>query len=270
MSKVSKRVSARLSNAEHTIQATQTHGAKAAAGVAPRLPGFAAADVERLIVAVAACLLEATNGLRGQEQAYADEQADDPAALDARDSALGALRGELLEVRGFIRKHAPGRLKGLGLEGELPEGHADFVLHAKNVAKQLSDAGGEVQGPFKMTLNLKEVGALLGERVQTLHEALGAVSQERKELEVALIERDRALAQWQLVYSAVGDILSGLYRLGGEAALGARLRPTQRRVRGEVVMTPEEGADQPIDDAEAANAQPQEAAADATTHEPSD
>jgi small-conductance mechanosensitive channel len=245
MAKISKRVSARLSNAQHVLSSAQTHQDKVAASAAQTVTGLQANEIKQIISLFCAHLAFASQQLNDQEQAYVDEQADDPAALDKRDQALKALQKLLTEVQDLVQRYAPERLRALGLDSAPPLAQDAFARYANNVAKQLSKDTSPIDGPLGMRLSLPDAGAQLAQRAQAFEEALSGVSRERRELEATLITRDQALARWQVVYTAVSDILSGIYSIAGESKLAAKIRPTSRRVRGEVIA--HDGGDQPAD-----------------------
>ena len=63
--------------------------------------------------------------------------------------------------------------------------------------------------------------------------ALATVRREHREAEQALVERDRVIAAWTDIYQSCASIAEGLLRLAGRPELAARVRPTERRARGE-------------------------------------
>ena len=73
--------------------------------------------------------------------------------------------------------------------------------------------------------------------------ALADIGREDRELETALTRRDAALEAWSEAYQATATTLEGLYRSAGHAAHGRRIRPTNRRARGEVVAQDDETAE---------------------------
>ncbi len=153
------------------------------------------------------------------------------------------------EIRGFIRTHAPKRLRSFGLLADPPDAQDALINYADNAAKQLAKDNTPIKGLLKMVLVPSEAGEELALLVKNFEESVGAVGKEKRELEGALVNRDRALEDWQIVYAAVGDILSGFYRIAGEIKLASQIRPTSRRIRGEAVVTengeelPTEGGD---------------------------
>lgn len=246
MTKISKRVSARLSNSKYVLSSVDTNQEKIAANVALKVEGLTGEMVLHVITALAAYLATNSKALNEQEQTYADEQADDPAALESRDIALDNLKACLQEVRSFIRTHAPKRLRTFGLLADPSDAQDALINYADNVAKQLTKDSTPIKGRLKMVLVPSEAGEELARLVKEFEGQVASVGKEKRELEGALVNRDRALVDWQVVYAAVGDILSGFYRIAGEIKLASQIRPTSRRIRGEAAVT-ENGEDLPTD-----------------------
>lgn len=243
MAQMSKRVVARLHNARYVISSVEQHGETIAAALAQALPQLGEEGAREVLGALAGRLGAASERLQGLEQRYVDEQANDPAALQARDEAVEALTGALVELRGYIRQGAPDRLASLGLAASLPTQPDALVSLGRDAARLMQQARPSVvESALGMTLNLAAAGARLGEQVEALEGAIARVQREGRALEAARVERDGQLEVWEQVYRAVCNTLVGLYQLAGRNVLAGRIRPTRRKARGERLIDEEETA----------------------------
>ncbi|MEL6179060.1 MAG: hypothetical protein AAFS10_08905, partial [Myxococcota bacterium] len=66
-----------------------------------------------------------------------------------------------------------------------------------------------------------------------LQQALADVRKESRELDLALDNRNTIRQGFEVAYISVVDLFGALFRLAGHPRLAARLRPTQRAVRGD-------------------------------------
>lgn len=66
-----------------------------------------------------------------------------------------------------------------------------------------------------------------------------------RENEAAITDRDRAVAEWTLVYQGVATTLIGLYQLAWRADRAERIRPTERRASGQDLAPVEPAAVDP-------------------------
>ncbi len=104
------------------------------------------------------------------------------------------------------------------------------------------------QGPIELAV---VADARSGE-IDDLEAKMAEIDELRKQTDEALVVRDQALAKNRRVYSNVGRLLEGVYRLAGLDQLADRIRATQRSARkkssahaGQAPESkPEEGSDQ--------------------------
>ena len=72
------------------------------------------------------------------------------------------------------------------------------------------------------------VASQLDAKATTLEERLGDVAREGREAQLTLTEKQRALAEHDVVFSGVATTLTGLFTLAGLPELAARVRPSRR------------------------------------------
>jgi hypothetical protein len=170
--------------------------------------------------------------LESAENAYAQEQADDPPARKRRDVAAADLSQRWADVRTqMVRRLGPISLREYGLEGEQPSNPDSLAKQATNAAKLLRP------NPRSHTSKLGDFTTLaaaehLEEAQAELAAALTVVTTETKELQDSLGRCDDAAANWTNNYQASATLLERLLRLGGRPELAERVRPTTRRATG--------------------------------------
>ncbi len=91
-------------------------------------------------------------------------------------------------------------------------------------------------------LELESVADARAAEIGDLEARMGEVDVLVKETDEALVVRNQALARNRRVYSNVGRLLEGVYRLAGLDELADRIRATQRAARKKTDGEPEEGS----------------------------
>lgn len=188
--------------------------------------------VDANIAAIARMMATANTQLESAENAYTQEQADDPPARKRRDEANQELAQRWSDVRNQLsRRFGPTTLREYGLEGDQPSTPDALAKQAANAAKLLRAT------PRIHTSRLGDFSTLaaadhLDEAQAELAASLDAVTTETKELQHSLGLRDAAATNWTNVYQASATLLEGLLRLGGRPDLAERVRPTARRAIG--------------------------------------
>ena len=92
---------------------------------------------------------------------------------------------------------------------------------------------GTVSSPFGSSFDTKTAALALDQKVQDLASHINDDDREARELETALGQRDRAAATRSNSYQGTATALEGLYRQAGFKDLADKVRPTQRKLRGE-------------------------------------
>lgn len=106
-------------------------------------------------------------------------------------------------------------------------------------------------------IELQELADARETEIGDLEAKMGEIDGLRKQTDEALIARDEALADNRRVYSNVGRLLEGIYRLAGLDELAARIRATQRSARktSDDGVTPEDDPATPGQETEEPEAQ---------------
>ena len=125
-----------------------------------------------------------------------------------------------------------------GLSTESPRVPAKLLQYTKTVARLLGEHPAVVLSPLGSTFDTSAAMQSVVKQCNQLEAAVGDDHREAREAETALAARDRASAAWSDAYQGTSTALEGLYRLAGYGDLAEKVRPTQRKVRGD-----DEGAD---------------------------
>lgn len=222
-----------------TIQITaETFPADARAACANRLAGDglppeqARALVDANIAGIARIMSAANTQLELAENAYAQEQADDPPARKQRDDAAAELSLRRSDVRTHVvRRFGPLAVREYGLEGEPPTNPDALAKQTANTIKLLRANPKSHTSPLG-NFTTAAAADYLKEAQATLAAALTTVTTETKELQDSLGLRDAAVTNWTNVYQSAATLLEGFLRLGGRPDLAERVRPTARRSTG--------------------------------------
>ncbi|MRG94409.1 hypothetical protein [Polyangium spumosum] len=186
-------------------------------------------------------LARAATELGKAEEDLAAERADDGPVRTSRDGAATALAALLGLLRRTIEDHMGEKaVTTYGLSTESPRVPAKLLQYAKTVARLLGEHPAVVTSPLGSTFDTSAALQSVVNQCNQLEAAVGDDDREARELETAFAARDRAAAAWSDVYQGTATALEGLYRLAGYGDLAEKVRPTQRKMRGE-----EEGAEPP-------------------------
>lgn len=247
---LSVQVQNQLNVSDKVIAAARTHGPK----IAPLLAGQAKAvqgaqtkataeTYEAVFSALADGLAHDTSELRETELAYYAEKADDAPVRAARDAAAADLGSLLSLLRSTIESTlgAPA-LRTYGLEGEVPRTPNKLLNHAKNVLRQLDSNATMVTTALGTTFDTVPAAKAVKIKIDALAGHIDDDNREARELEDALTRRNRAMDAWTEGYQGTASALEGLFRRAGYKELAERVRPTQRKARGE--DTGDDGAEQ--------------------------
>jgi hypothetical protein len=241
MSKLSDQVQNQIKVSEKVVASARTHARKVATELAARAAVAQGAETkatpkayEAVVLSLADTLTYVAEQLRERELEYTAEQADDGPVRASRDAAERDITGMMTRLRSTV-EDTLGReaLAKYGLQGETPRGPRKALNHAQNVARLLRKSPATIETEFGSTFSTQAAAASLEKKHATLEALIKDDDREARELEDAMVKRDRAAATWSEVYQGVATALEGAYLLAGWRELADRVRPTQRTLRGE-------------------------------------
>ncbi len=241
MSKLSEQVQNQIRVSEKVVASGRTHAAKIAAELAARAKQVqgngttaTAEAFEAVILASADGLAKATADLRENEQILAAERADDGPVRAARDSATAHVAGLVTLLRSTVEDHlGSAALATYGLAGETPRVPAKLLQHVQNVAQLLEQNHTTVTSALGTSFDTTMAAQALKKKAAELAVHIKDDDREARELETALANRGRAVAAWSDAYQGTAATLEGLYRQAGWKELAEKVRPTQRKLRGD-------------------------------------
>ena len=241
MSKVSEQVQNQIRVSDKVVASARTHGVTVAELLAARsqevqgpLTKATKSSYFAIFEALADGLSQAAAELGKAEEDLAAERADDIPVRASRDAAASALAMLLGLLRRTIEDHmGAAALATYGLSTESPRVPAKLLQYTKTVARLLGEQPAVVVSPLGSTFDTAVAQQSVIKQCSQLEAAVGDDHREARELESALAARDRAAAAWSDAYQGTAATLEGLYRLAGYRDLAEKVRPTQRKLRGE-------------------------------------
>lgn len=253
MSKLSEQVQNQIRVSDRVVASARTHADKISDILAAQaelasgpLPKPSKGAYLAVLGALADGLAQKAELLRKAEEDLAAERADDIPVRATRDAAATALMTLLGLLRRTIEDHMGAKaLATYGLSTESPRVPAKLLQFTKTVLRQLGEHPAIVTSPLGSTFDTNVAMKSLTTQCHQLEEAVGDDHREARELETALAARDRAAAAWSDAYQGTASTLEGLYRLAGYRDLAEKVRPTQRKIRGEDEGAEIEGTEPP-------------------------
>lgn len=234
---VSKVVSDKLKYSRSVEAATEQYGERLANKVSRLLwkdetPSFS------LVAIVKALLLLvrlAAKRLREADEAHGDELGDDEPFRVARNEA----RDELFELLGRAQSSIIGAFgeayaSNVALIGAFQQRPDMLKRRALRVVRQIRNRPTPTPILEEATVNV----AALADRIEAVANKLDArlkdVTREEAEAGATLVARNQADEHWERVIRLVANFMVGLAEVAGEFAIAARIRPTTRRLRGQI------------------------------------
>lgn len=239
MSNVSKAVMNRIINAQVVTASFEVHGPDVlddltAVFQKANVNTFDAVAARSLLDSLAELLKFSTAKLEQVETAYIAEIANDGDKRDERDEAVNQLREEIQYARTLLSATAnTASLRNWGLLDAAPLPPDTLLAYANYCVKQLRDNPKTVTRN-RFSINTTELADDIDIPRARLQAALENLKLDSRENQLALEKRNDALDSWNVAYSTSASILADLYRLAGREGLAKRVRPTTRRISGQV------------------------------------
>jgi hypothetical protein len=229
----SKMVNDRQRSARVVIHAAftqaETLSTQLEAILAPALPadgGSASSFIRRL----GRTLQTSIDTLVAADKAHEAEKSDDLAVRVELDEATEQLYREVVEFRaGLEAVGHPDALLHIGVSGATPREPIALVRLGQSVQDQLPLVA--AMTPARRGLSFDAMAYLepLAVGVSRLEAAQEAAQREQRELQITLMNKNRALAEHDACFMAVARTLEALFRLAGLNELADRVRPSARR-----------------------------------------
>jgi hypothetical protein len=183
---------------------------------------------------------------------YQTELVDDDAPRANRDKVASELQSRVSEIREIlVGVYGATQIERYGSRGATPREGPALVAFVTAMANRLRDQ--PLPTPrVKVALDQRALADELLARVPEVEATLDRVARERRRAQAALIARDAAMDTLDGTFSNMASALTALYRIGGQAKLAARVRPSSKRP-GRLVE-PEEPAEAASDTEEAPSA----------------
>ena len=222
----SKLVNDRVKEAEMVIAAAETHAAAVAESAqAPALTS--------LIKDAGAKLSLATREMVEADSAHTTELGDDDEVRIARDGAAELLYSLMVEERSFLS----------GIFGDEAMPKLGFTRQVPRDATMLSTFSGEVFAALERPLPApKKKGMSYDPKTDedmqeaklakaNLDKALADVKREMREAEATLTRKNRAIDEYDDLFSRTVEFLVGVFRFATQDELADRIRPLVRAPR---------------------------------------
>lgn len=197
-------------------------------------------------------LLDVTDTLKEAELSLANERADDAIHRRERDERAHELYKATMRTRSAFDSVSDDLAGRFGLDGSVPQLPKHLATYVGNALEALRNCN-ETFGGNLVTVDPAQIARTLEPLHQKLVDKLDDLTDEEREAEALLVEREKVLKEWQRTYSSVASMLQGAYQLAGEDELADRVRPTVQRARGAEPLdedrpaTDEDGADTDAD-----------------------
>ena len=186
---------------------------------------------------------DASSKLTTAERKHVDEQADDVRQRQERDTDMDELSTEIVDARdAFVSVYKPPNVEEYGFPKNIGRPAVDLLRQGDHLAENLERSDLTLPtARFGAELPVASLLKPVKTKLEKLRRSVTAVDRERKEAEIAQVEKDRAAEYYDLLLLWGARMLEGLFTMAGEDELAGRVRPSTRRPgRTEAVEKEEE------------------------------
>lgn len=216
------------------VQATRTQLDLVADAFVAGFPEAVRPEAKRAVALIVNQLVDglasATASMVGADAANARELADDGGLLARRDALAAEVAGVIGRLRDVVRAYfSEDTLRLLAVPSVLPTD--PVVLHRTGLAvlEQLRTFEAPQPQLPSMKFVHAEWRALLTQPVTDLGAAIEAVAVDRRENQLTLVEKNRAIEAYDAAFRATTHFLMGLFVAAGHDELASRVKPSSRR-----------------------------------------
>jgi len=217
-----------------SVQAVREQLESVASALVVRFPAAVQSAAKAAVLLISTLLLDwlaaATTAMIAADHANAVELGDDADVRAPRDASAAEVSEKLADLRDVLRTcFGEGPLPSFGLTGTLPTD--PVVLHraGQAVLVRLREFVAPAPRLRSIQFDNAEWIELLETPVATLGVALEEVAKDRKQNELTLGEKNRAVEAYDFAFRATANVLMGLFVAAGRDDLAARVRPSARR-----------------------------------------
>lgn len=231
MAAPSKMVLDRKKSADSVAAAARTHKDRVANALKSLL-GDATHDATITLMDASATALEArTKSLLDADEKHNVELSDDTGARSTRDQHAATLRDKLLKDREVLTGIAgDAYVTQLGFEGPTPDQPDAVLALGRVVQKRLKELAAPKSRLPDYDFDAKKWASAYPPLVEKLDAAIAKVGAEVREAEATLVDKKRAMEEFDRTFSTVASLVSSLLGMGGERELARRVRPSARKV----------------------------------------
>src|SRR5690606_682000 len=152
-----------------------------------------------------------------------------------RNAALEALRALFAKIQGTIASNFGEAYAGkVGLLGAIEARPDMLARRGRKVVRRLRMESAPAPLLDGVTVDVAQLAAQVVAGTGRLAAAVTAVGVEKAEADAAFVARQQAAQRWERVMRLVANFMVGLAEVAGELAIAARIRPTTRRLRGDL------------------------------------
>lgn len=240
----------KLANGKQIVAMAEVNGPAVADELEARQRGsdeqrWTKVQIKALFAWIAHQMQAANAHLQHTAMVYAAEQADDTADDTVRESLVGRLRTVRNTAGEIVGQD---NLRRYGLRDLPPTDQASIIPYAENVVELLRDNPDPVTNEVGLTFHSAPVADALEAKLTEYSSENADANRERRELQKAKADHDRAAEYWNDIYQGAASQLEGLFRQAGRHQLADRVRPTWAKSTGREGTDEEpqlEGGEQP-------------------------
>lgn len=246
----SKMVLDRKKSADAVIAAARTHEARVASALKTLLGAGTDDATSTFLLASAKALEERSKALLSADENHNLELSDDTGARALRDEHAAALRDKLIKDREMLAGIAgDDYVAQLGFKGPTPDQPDAVLALGRVVEKRMTDLAAPKSRLPDYQFDAAKWAKSYEPLVAQLDKSLERVRADVRESEATQVDKNRALQEFDRVFSAAASFVSALLSMGGEEELARRVRPSNRKVglTAEVADDPVVPAVVPVD-----------------------
>ena len=166
------------------------------------------------------------------DETHMNETADDSMVIAARDEKAAAMREILIDLReGTSTVYGGELVRKLGFVGDTPTDPAAVQILGAQVIANLKAIDAASLKPVRtgMSMDLSAFSTPAADALTALDQALGAVAADKRKSDQTLVDKQRAMEQYDTTFSTTANLLSHMLKSAGETELAAKVRPSTRR-----------------------------------------